>query len=344
MTIVDHMRMRMGMYVPTDRARRPMPWVWENLLYALVADGVGSFLRGEATHLAIDGDGKGIAVAHDGRLGAGGLEEIFQVQDDYPARVGVHWCWFGNIRYALASALAERLVIEASEGGEWRAVESRCGVAGPVQRLLPRTEEKRQGMRIAFTPDRAYLPEGMEAVEAWSPEKLQRLGRALACGNPGLRVSVNGREIFMPKGAGGLVERQMEEDGGEVLVPMTVARIPGASFAWGAVRRQEPVRRLAGRVFVNGRETMWKALVGPIGEMVVGRLWNSRCLPDGACTVFFALFAELPDNVFSDSDYARRLWDHDPDDWCKSSEDMVLPPILLLAAQCLAQAFGRRQA
>ena len=216
MTLVEHMRKRMGMYLPTDRARRPKPWVWENLLYALAADGVESFLRGEATHLAIDGDGKRIAVAHDGRLGTGGLERVFELQDGNPVLAGVHWCWFGNIRYALVSALAERLVIEASEGGEWRAVESRCGVAGPVQRLLPGLVGEEKGVRIAFVPDRAFLPEGVEAIEAWEPEELRRFGAALACGHPGLRVSVNGREFFMPEGAGGLVERQMEEDGGEV--------------------------------------------------------------------------------------------------------------------------------
>lgn len=343
MTIVEHMRLRMGMYVPTE-AGRPKPWVWENLLYALAADGVESFLLGEATHLAIDGYGKRIAVAHDGRLGTGGVERVFKLQDGNPVLAGVHWCWFGNIRYALASALAERLVIEASEGGEWRAVESRCGVAGPVQRLLPGLVGEEKGVRIAFVPDRAFLPEGVEAIEAWEPEELRRFGAALACGQPGLWVSVNGREFFMPEGPGGLVERQMEEVGGEVLAPVAVAEIPGMSFAWGAVRRREPGRRLAGRVFVNGRETKWKALLGPLGEMVLGWLCDSRCLPGGACTVFFALFAELPDKFFADSDYARRLWDRDSGDWCASSGDMVLPPLFSLAAQCLAQAFGRRLA
>lgn len=344
MTLVEHIRKRMRMYLPTDQEGRPKPWVWENLLYALVVDGVESFRCGEATHLSIDGDGKGIAVAHDGRLGAGGLEGVFDVREEDPAKAWVHCCGFGSIRYALASALAERLVVEVSEDGEWRSVESFHGMSGPVQRWLPGMGGEETGVRISVMPDRAYLPDGEEEVEAWDPEELRQMGAALAGGHPGLRVSVNGREYFMPKGAEGLVKRQMEEEGGEVLEPVAVARIPGVTFSWGVVRWRAPGRRLAGRVFVNGRETKWKALVGRIGRMVAAWLCDARCLPGEACSVVFSLFAEMPEEVFADSDHARRLWEHDFGEWNEIDNEMGLAHFFTLVAQCLAQAFGRRLA
>lgn len=340
MTLVAHMRKRLGMYVPTDSNGCPQPLVWENLLHELVAEGVESFGRGEATHLALSGDGDGVCVEHDGGLRPGGLDRVFELPDGPVDAVG--YGWFGGIRLALAAALSERLSIETCEGGECLSVESRHGVAGPVQRLLPGMAVAGRRVRIHAEPERGYL--GEEPVEAWAPDELQSLGEALACGHPGLRVTVNGREHFMPKGVEGLVERQMEEAGGKVLAPVEAAPVPGASFAWGAVRRRGAGRRLVGRAFINGREITRKAVLGRLGRMVLAWLGDARRLPDGPCTVFFALGTDVPETAFPRPDYVRWLWNSGPGDWDGPCDDGVPPHFFALAAQCMARAFGRRLA
>ena len=71
----------------------------------------------------------------------------------------------------------------------------------------------------------------------------------------------NGREHFQPRGVEELVAAQLEASGEEVLVPASAVAVPGAAFAWGAVRRRGKGRTLAGRAFLNGRISAFCTMV-----------------------------------------------------------------------------------
>lgn len=341
MRLVEYIRKRLGMFVPTARDGRPERWVWENLLHELVADGVESFRRGEATHLVLHSeDGYGIGIGHDGRLCTGGVEDVLEPADG-GCTPGVY-SRFGTCRYALAAALAERMEIAAGEGGEWQSVECRRGVPGLVQRLLPGTAGTGKGVWIAFAPKAEYLPGEQWEEAVFAEEGLQRFGEALACGNPGLRVSVDGREHWHPGGVEGLVARQMEETGTEVLAPPGAVEVPGAAFAWGAVRRRGPGRRLSGRAFLNGREARRGPMLGKLGCMVFDWLCDSRRFPEEPCSVFYAFSTEIPEGPFESLEFARRMWGFEASDRDDEEieKNLVAIRYFARAAQCLALAFG----
>ncbi len=343
MKLVEYFQKRLEMFVPTGRDGRPERWVWENLLHELVADGVESFRRGEATYLVLcSEDGYGIGIGHDGRLCTGRVEDVLEPADGgcTPGVFGR----FGAYRYALAAALAERMEIAAGESGEWRAVECRRGVPGLVQRLLPGIGTEK-GVWIAFTPKAEFLPGEQRGAVVFPEEELQRFGEALAYGNSGLRVSVDGRELWHPGGVEGLVARQMEETGTEVLAPPRAVEVPGAAFAWGAVRRRGPGRRLAGRAFLNGREAKRGPMLGKLGIMVFDWLCGCRYFPAEPCTVFFAFSTEIPEELFESQGFARSVWGFGASD----RDDEIIEKNLVgiryfaRAAQCLALAFGREE-
>lgn len=346
MRLVEYIRKRPGMFVPTARDGRPERWVWENLLHELVADGVESFRRGEATHLVLHSeDGYGIGIGHDGRLCTGGVEDVLEPADG-GCTPGVY-SRFGTCRYALAAALAERMEIAAGEGGEWQSVECRRGVPGLVQRLLPGTAGTGKGVWIAFAPKAEYLPGEQWEEAVFAEEGLQRFGEALACGNPGLRVSVDGREHWHPGGIEGVVAGPMEAAGTEVLAPPRAVEVRGAAFAWGAVRRREPGRRLAGRVFLHGREARRRSVLGKFESMVVDGLCGSRFFPEGPCTVFFAFSMDIPEGRFESPMFSRRVWDSGASEWVDEEmigKERMARCCFARAAQCLARELRRERA
>ena len=344
MRLVEYFQRRLGMFVPTDRDGRLEAWVWGNLLHELVADGVASFRRGEATRLALDGiEGGGVAIGHDGRLCTGGLENVLEPPDS--GCTTEVYGWFGSSRYALAAALAERLAIAVCDGGGGRTLECRRGKPGRLQQMLPGLGGPK-GVWLAFVPNPDWLPDGKTDVEAFSGDALQQLGEALACGNPGLRVEVNGREHFQPRGVEELVAAQLEASGEEVLVPASAVAVPGAAFAWGAVRWRGEGRTLAGRAFLNGREVPREMALGHIGSMVFDGLCEGGLVPEAPCRVFFAFSAEIPGKLFDSPDFAHRMWGFGPGtpgDWNDQEiqKHAVGARCCALATQCLSLAFRK---
>ena len=203
-----------------------------------------------------------------------------------------------------------------------------------------------KGVWIAFTPKAEHLPGGQWDGEIFSKDELQRFGEALAYGNPGLRVIVDGREHWHPRGVEGVVASSMEAAGAEMLVPPRAVEVQGTAFAWGAVRRREPGRCLTGRVFLHGREARRCLVLGQFGSMVVDWLCGSRLFPEDPCTVFFAFSIELPEGRRAESPtFARRVWDSGASDLV--DEEIGKEPMarrcFARAAQCLALAFRRER-
>ena len=260
MTPIDHVRARLGMYVPT-LDNKPTDDAWRVLLDELVADGVMAFVRGDASRLEIRycQEAGEIAIGHDGPDGniCSNIAASFRgEQGDVSNRLKeMYITRYDWMTYAIVSALSKKMTVETYVDGEWRAYVCRDGKVGDEERLLCGLlpSDARRFAWVRFIIDPKYLSEG-KGISPYSADSLQDFGRNLACAHQRLRVFVNKHEYVFPRGIEDMLAERMAQLNSEVLMPPRVAQTNGVTLACGIVKRRNPGRKISGVAFVNGRE------------------------------------------------------------------------------------------
>lgn len=265
---IDHIRMRLGMYVPTWD-NKPTNEAWDVLLHELVADGVRAFARGGASRLEImyNQDTGEVAIGHDGPDGnmCRKIAEAFQgfgscmggpcESPGYEPEKEVYLTRYDLLTYAILNALSQKMTVETYADGEWRANVCSDGKVGPEERLfsslLPKGAKRFVWVRFVINPK--YMSED-KGLSPYSADFLQDFGRSLAGAHQGLRVVVNKHEYMFPRGIEDMVAERLAKLDSEVLMRPRMARSNGMTLACGIVKRRSPGRKISGAAFINGRE------------------------------------------------------------------------------------------
>ena len=284
MTPIDHIRARLGMYIPT-RDNKPIDDAWNVLLYELAADGVRAFARGDASRMEIrycQETGE-IAIGHDGpdgnmcrNIAASFRGEQGDVSNRFNEVCVTRYEW---MTYAILSALSQKMIVETYVDGEWRANGCRDGKVGPEERLLngllPADTERFVWVR--FVVDPKYLAED-KGCSPYSLDLIEELGKNLACMHPGLRMVVNGREYVFPNGLMDVATERMAKLGSDVLMQARIVETKEMSLACGIVRRKNPGRKISGTAMVNGIKIKDRKILEGLMESVCDCLADCRQL------------------------------------------------------------------
>ncbi len=238
-----------------------------------------------------------------------------------------------GFEYAMINALSRFMEIETCKDGEWIAVQSVDGHVGTVERLFPAlmgTAGKKL-VRIKFIPSEDYYRK-IDLTDDKLDELLHGLGNGLAARCPGLAVSVNGRKYVYKNGAQGLVEKLLEPLGGGTLIyPRSVTR-GNVSFAFGAARRDDSVRRAFGRFYINGRDVKNQKIMGRIMEFAVNQLIdNCRHASSGYDFVFVV-------NGYGPDMDLKRFYAYRKNDW-NPEHDPSFKRVQPQIAKCMLMAF-----
>ena len=290
---IDHIRMRLGMYVPSNYDGRPTKEAWDVLLHELVADGVRAFARGEASRLEImyNQDTGEVAIGHDGPDGnmCRKIAEAFQgfgscmggpcESPGYEPEKEVYLTRYDLLTYAILNALSQKMTIETYVDGEWLANVCRNGKVEVEERLfnglLPKDASRFVWVRFVIDPK--YMSED-EGLSPYSADFLQDFGRSLAGAHQGLRVVVNKHEYMFPRGIEDMVAERMAKLGSEVLLPARMVETNGMSLACGIVRRKNPGRKISGTAMVNGIKIKDRKILEGLMERVCDCLSDCRQL------------------------------------------------------------------
>ena len=274
-TLVEHIRKRLGMYWPT-RGGIPDARGWIFLLDQLANEMGAAFMRGEASYVDIryDSGSKTMSIECDGRAATDDLRRICTGKVS-SLLGGDHD--FGGVDYAMITALSRRMEIEICKDGEWYAVQCMDAHVGTLERIFPEIMGTANHVRVSFSPSPQFYQSGKLCVpdeidEVWSDEALNGLANGLAARCPGLIVSYNGRRYVYKNGVQGLVEELLEPLGGGTVMCPRSATYGNVSFACGAARRDDSIRRVLGVCYLNGREVKNPNIMGRIMEMAVNLL------------------------------------------------------------------------
>ena len=301
LTQIDHIRTRLGMYVPTDHANKPIDEAWSVLLDELVADGVRAFASGDASRLEIrccheTGE---IAIGHDGpdgnvcrKIAASFRGEQGDVSNQLKEVCITRYDW---MTYAILNALSLKMTIETYVDGEWRANVCCDGRVGSEERLLNGLipTDARRFVWVRFVIDPKYIAED-KGRSPYSADLLQKFGRSLACAYPGLIVAVNEREYMFPQGIEYMVKARMAIVGSETLMEPRIAESNGVAVACGIVRRRNGGRKITGAAFVNGREIKSHDVLVNLIESVGNCLLDCRSLRSRDYEFVFAASVKMP--------------------------------------------------
>ncbi len=269
-SLVEHIRKRLGMYWPT-RGGIPDARVWIFLLDQLANEMGAAFMRGEASYVDIryDFGSKTMSIECDGRVATDDLCGVCKGKVS-SLLGGDHY--FDGVDYAMITALSRRMEIVTRRNGECYAVQSEYGYVGALERMFPEIICPANCVRVSFTPSEEFYRSDEQIDDVWSYLSLHGLGNSLAARCPGLAVSVNGRKYVYKNGVQGLVEEVLEPlGGGTVMCPRSVT-YGNVSFACGAARRDDSIRRVLGVFYLNGREVKNQNVMGRIMEMAVNLL------------------------------------------------------------------------
>lgn len=300
MTPIEHIRTRLGMYVPT-RDNKPMDYAWGVLLYELAADGVRAFARGDASRMEIrycQETGE-IAIGHDGpdgdmcrNIAASFRGEQGRVSNQLEEVYLTRYDW---LTYAILSALSQKMTVETYVDGEWRANVCRDGKVGPEEPLLNGLlpADTKRFVWVRFVIDPRYLAED-KGRSPYSADSLQDFGRSLACAHPGLRVIVGKHEYMFPKGIEDMVAEWMAKLDSDVLMKPRMAQSNGMSVACGFVRRRNPHRKISGAAFINGREIKNYDLLAGLIQSTGNCLLDCRCFQSFDYEFFFVASWKVP--------------------------------------------------
>lgn len=269
-SLVEHIRKRLGMYWPTHDGI-PDASVWKFSLDQLANEMGAAFMRGEASYVDIryDSGSKTMSIECDGRAAT---DDLCGVCNGKVSSLlgGDHD--FGGVDYAMITALSRRMEIATRRNGECYAVQSEYGHVGALERIFPEIICPANCVRVSFTPSEEFYENEEQIDEAWSYLSLHGLANGLAARCPGLIVSYNGRKYVYKNGVQGLVEELLEPLGGGTVMCPRSATYGNASFACGAARRDDSIRRVLGVCYLNGREVKNPNVMGRIMEMAVNLL------------------------------------------------------------------------
>ena len=232
----------------------------------------------------------------------------------------------------MITALSRRMEIATCRNGECYAVQSVYGHVGALERMFSEIICPANCVRVSFTPAEEFYESEEQIEDVWSYEALQGLGNGLAARCPGLAVSVNGRKYVYKNGAQGLVEKLLEPLGGGTLIyPRSVTR-GNVSFAFGAARRDDSVRRAFGRFYINGRDVKNHKVMGRIMEFAVNQLIdNCRHASSGYDFVFVV-------NGYDPDMDLRRFYAYRKNDW-NPEHDPSFKRVQPQIAKCMLMAF-----
>ena len=346
MTLIEHIRLRTGMYMPTDNGV-PRKEGWGLLLRELALDGVCAFERGEASRLEIryNPETGSVSIGHDGPREKT-FDRVVKALDSVASDEGpgeedrrapeAVFSPYGDLKYTLINALSRRVTLESAFDGKWRAVQCREGIVGPVEDLMPGLTEPGvdRAFRVCFVADPHYLSgDGAPCSES----DLLELGEILACEHPGLRVAVNGREFFSRRGTEDLVAKRMDGGDADILMEPVTSRCGFVTVACGATRRNGPGRRLFVRASLNGWDIRSSALLAELSRMVCDWICSCHDFQSGGFDFHLAATCRPPasDDALS--------WGHDACLSLSDSLDMDHPlthQCLSMAKRCLIDVFS----
>jgi hypothetical protein len=172
----------------------------------------------------------------------------------------------------MITALSRRFKIEICKDGEWYAVQCMEGNVGALERRFPEIMGTENCVRVSFSPSEQFYESEKQIDEVWSDEALEGFVNGLAARYPGLVVSYNGKRFVYKNGVQGLVEKLLEPLGGGTVMCPRSATYGNVSFACGAARRDDSIRRVLGVCYLNGREVKNPNVIGRTMEIAVNLL------------------------------------------------------------------------
>ena len=323
-SMVEHIRKRMGMYWPTHDGI-PDASVWLFFLDQLANEMGAAFMRGEASYVDIryDSGPKTMSMECDSTAATDDLCGI--CKGEVSSLLGGDSDLAG-VDYAMIAALSRRMEIVTCRNGEWYAVQCMDGQVGALERLFPGIMGTLNCVRVRFSPSAQFYQSvecvdapfrsgkfciGNEIDEVWSNEVLKWFGKGLAARFPGLTVSVNGKRYIYKDGMQGLVEKLLEPLGGRTAMCPRSVKYGNVSFACGAARRGDSIRRVFGRFYLNGREVKNPNIMGRIMEMAVNLLVDNGGICASGYDFVFAVNGYCPDIHWTDewrNTYNRESW------------------------------------
>jgi len=200
-------------------------------------------------------------------------------------------------------------------------------------------------LRVSFSPSKQFYKIDEEYDRFWPDEVLQGLGNGLAARCPGLSVSVNGHRYVYKNGVQGLVEELLKPLGGGTLMsPRSVTRgFPegvwreDVSFACGAARRDDSIRRVFGKFYLDGREVKNQNVMGRIMKIAVNQLIDNCHHVSSGYDFVFVASGYCPDIPLN----RERIYAYDHETWYPI-HDSAYPELVKLNSQiakCMLMAF-----
>ena len=254
MNILEHMKTRLGMYVPLGRDGCPDESVWTVLLRELIESGIRAFRAGRASFLEIRNDVPygAVMVRYDGvdipaeRIFSLCNGDLRQDEELTTARG-----WYGGLVLPLLNVLSERLDVEIIQNGHWYKLTCGRGRTGIVDECLPLFPQRTRETCVSFKPSDDYLRESDGDV--LGDGLLKRMGKAIGVSNPALMVIVNGEELIYEQGTMGALRAVVERSGQDPLIAPRQACYGTAKISLAVVRRKVQGRKLSVRMSVDGR-------------------------------------------------------------------------------------------
>jgi hypothetical protein len=263
--------------------------VWIFLLDELTNEMGAAFMRGEVSYVDIryDSESKTMSIECDGRAATDDLRKVCKSGVSKSLLGGDRR--IGGVGYAMITALSRRMKIEICKDGERHTIQCMEGNVGALERMFPEIMGTVNCVRISFSPSEQFYKSEKQIDEVWSDEALEGFVNGLAARYPGLVVSYNGKRFVYKNGVQGLIEKLLEPlGGGTAMCPRSVAN-GGVSFACGAARRDDLIRRVFGSLYLNGREVKNQDVIGRTMEIAANLLVdNGGCFASGFDFVFVA--------------------------------------------------------
>lgn len=261
MNLFDHMRARLGMYVPVNDDGIPADGVWMALLREVVEGGIGAFRAGRVNCLEIhvdENDGS-VFIRYDGIDSS--PERMFAMCNGDIGPIDERR-WYGGLIFPLLNVLSERLEVEIIHDGRWRKLKCGHGRVGGVEELLPLFPRQMSETCVRFTACDEYRE--ASGGNIYEVKLLKNMAKAIAFVNPTLKVVVNGSEMFYEEGVEDVLRETVARSEKMPLIPIRQVSYGTAKISLAVVRRNAEGRRITLRTFVNGWECHWKRMPADI--------------------------------------------------------------------------------
>ena len=284
MNVLDHMKLRLGMYIPVQNDGRLSDGVWMVLLREVVEGAVGAFRAGKVRQIEIWGGAKGssVSIRCDGVVSP--LEQMVAMCNGNVALSDKHnnaHGWYGGLEFALLNVLSERLEVEVIENGCWRKLACGRGREAGAEDCLPMFGQKSNETCVSITPCEDYLKVADESP--FKEALLKVMGEAIAIANPGLTVVVNGSANHYEKEMWDILRGDAPEARKVPLIASRQTHCGSAGLSLALVPRQKEGRRIKMKVLLNGWEVRQrefsKELVCALGDWIE----SCPCLQQPSC-------------------------------------------------------------